>query len=327
MRCVADRGSWFSNYLVISTFKPSRSTGKLVEFIQNPAVEGSRLARAGNDLVAVILPEPAPKGQKLSLRFVYGGEVLAEAGKGLLYVGARGEWYPNRGLDMADYDLTFHYPVGWTLLATGKPVPVSLPPSAEQTQPQNVGDQQVARWVSERPIPIAGFNLGKYVRAEAKAGNVSVQTYATAGVERDFPAPRPQPVEPETQSRHSPIVPEAPLMPPSPSPAHNAMAVAEATAQAIRFYADRFGPFPYSQLALTQMPGRESQGWPGLVFLSSYAFLNREDRENLHINPTGALIEQQVPAHETAHQWWGDLSLGEPTTTSGFPRDWRTIAP
>jgi peptidase M1-like protein len=293
-----------SRYLHVQTVEVD---GRVVEFIQNPAVEGSRLARAGNDLVAVILPKPAPKGQKLSLRFVYSGEVLAEAGKGLLYVGARGEWYPNRGLDMADYDLTFHYPVGWTLLATGKPVPVSFPPSAEQTQPQNVGDQQVARWVSERPIPIAGFNLGKYVRAEAKAGNVSVETYATAGVERDFPSPRPQPVQPETQSRHSPIVPEAPLIPPSPSPAHNAMAVAEATAQAIRFYADRFGPFPYSQLALTQMPGRESQGWPGLIFLSSYAFLNRQEREDLHINPTGALIEQQVPAHETAHQWWGDL--------------------
>jgi len=293
-----------SRYLHIQTVEVD---GRVVEFIQNPAVEGSRLARSGNDLVAVILTKPVPKGQKLSLRFVYSGEVLAEAGKGLLYVGARGEWYPNRGLDMADYDLTFHYPVGWTLLATGKPVPVSLPPTGEQTQPQNVGDGQVARWVSERPIPIAGFNLGKYVRAEAKAGNVSVETYATVGVERDFPAPRPQPVQPETQSRHSPIVPEAPLMPPSPSPAHNALAVAEATAQAIRFYADRFGPFPYSQLAMTQMPGRESQGWPGLVFLSSYAFLNREDRENLHINPTGALIEQQVPAHETAHQWWGDL--------------------
>jgi hypothetical protein len=294
-----------SRFLHVHTVE---ADGKAVEFLQNPAVEGTRLARTGNDLVAVILPKPARKGQKLGLRFVYSGEVLAEAGKGLLYVGARGEWYPNRGLDMADYDLTFHYPAGWTLLATGRPAPVSATPaSGQETQPQNAGDEQVARWVSERPIPIAGFNLGKYVRAEAKAGNVSVETYATAGVERDFPAPRPQPVEPETQSRHSPIVPEAPLIPPAPSPAHNAMAVAEATAQAIRYYADRFGPFPYSQLALTQMPGRESQGWPGLVFLSSYAFLNREDRENLHINATGALIEQLVPAHETAHQWWGDL--------------------
>jgi hypothetical protein len=282
--------------------------GRAVEFIQNPAVEGTRLARSGNDLVAVILPQPALKGQKLNLHFVYSGEVLAEAGKGLLYVGARGEWYPNQGLDMADFDLTFHYPPGWTLLATGKPMPAS-PQRAnnEQTEPQNAGGGQVSRWVSERPIPIAGFNLGKYVRAQTKAGDVSVETYATIGVERDFPSAVPPEVQSDLPSRHPQIVaPEVPV-PPTPSPARNAMAVAEVAAQAIQYYSDRFGPYPYSQLELTQLPGRESQGWPGLVFLSSYAFLNREDREALHMNAASALIEQLVPAHETAHQWWGDL--------------------
>jgi hypothetical protein len=104
-----------------------------------------------------------------------------------------------------------------------------------------------------------------------------------------------------------PHAPPSLIAPLSPSPARNATAVAEITARAIRYYADRFGPFPYSQLALTQLPGRESQGWPGLIFLSSYAFLNREDRASLHMNPAGALIGELIPAHEAAHQWWGDL--------------------
>ena len=39
--------------------------------------------------------------------------------------GARGTWYPNRGMEMADFDLEFTYPQGWTLVATGKPAPVS----------------------------------------------------------------------------------------------------------------------------------------------------------------------------------------------------------
>ena len=95
--------------------------GQEVEFIHNPAVQGTQLSRRANDLVAVILPAPAQAGQKIDLEFVYGGEVLAEAGSGLLYVGARGTWYPNRGMAMADYDLTFSYPPGWTLVATGKP--------------------------------------------------------------------------------------------------------------------------------------------------------------------------------------------------------------
>ncbi|MGA8617331.1 MAG: M1 family aminopeptidase [Candidatus Sulfotelmatobacter sp.] len=280
---------------------------KAVEFIQNPAVEGTRLARSGNDLVAVILPKPVLKGQKIILRFVYGGEVLAEAAKGLLYVGARGTWYPNRGLAMADFDLTFHYPAGWTLLATGKPVSVS-PPSATREQGASLtSSEQVSHWISNRPIPVAGFNLGKYVRAQAQAGNVTVETYATVGMERDFPTPPPQETPPDVPLPRHRIIAPTPLVAPPPSPARNATAVAEFTAQAIRYYAARFGPFPYSQLALTQLPGRESQGWPGLVFLSSYAFLNGGERENLHINTAGALIEQLVPAHETAHQWWGDL--------------------
>jgi hypothetical protein len=307
-------GFELSRFLQIQTVE---ADGRAVEFIQNPALEGTQLARSGNDVVAVILPEPLRKGQRIILRFVYSGEVLADAGKGLLYVGARGTWYPNRGMAMADFDLTFHYPPGWTLLATGKPALLARPSTqASQTVPASAGDEQVARWVSERPIPVAGFNLGKYVRGAAQAGDVTVETYATSGVERDFPKP---PLSSQIQSDEpplrpwnipsTPIVPRAPLLTPAPSPARSATAVAEATARAIRYYADRFGPFPYSQLALTQMPGRESQGWPGLVFLSSYAFLTPEEGTQFHLTPAGALLEQLVPAHEAAHQWWGDLVI------------------
>jgi hypothetical protein len=298
-----------SRYLQVQRVE---ADGSAVEFIQNPAVEGSRLQRSGNDLVAVILRNPPRKGQKISLRFVYGGEVLAEAGKGLLYVGARGTWYPNRGMEMADFDLTFHYPAGWTLLATGKPAPLaqSSAPSSDlqNNAPPNSDGEPVTHWVSERPIPIAGFNLGKYIRAAAEAGNVTVETYATLGVEHDFPKPPVQGmnVDSKPSLRHAPQPPSL-AAPMDPSPARNAAAVAEATARAIRYYAQRFGPFPYSQLELTQMPGTDSQGWPGLIFLSSYAFLNGTEREDLHMSAANSVLDQMIPAHETAHQWWGDL--------------------
>ena len=35
--------------------------------------------------------------------------------------------------------------------------------------------------------PIAGLNLGKYERAVAHAGDVTIETYAASGVERAFP--------------------------------------------------------------------------------------------------------------------------------------------
>jgi hypothetical protein len=289
-----------SRFLKLQTVEADKHA---VEFIQNPAIEGTRLARSGNDLVAVILPEQVHKGQKISLRFVYAGEVLAEAGKGLLYVGERGTWYPNRGLAMSNYDLTFHYPAGWTLIATGKPTPISPAPRAGNSRASADGEQ-VSRWVSERPVPVAGFDLGKYGRASAQAGDIVIETYATGGVERNFPtAATAEPV---------PMKPGGTISPPmisgvSPSPSGNAASVSDLAARAVRYYAERFGPYPYSKLALTQVPGRESQGWPGLIFLSSYAFLTPDERRELHMNPSLELVDQQVPAHEAAHQWWGDL--------------------
>ncbi len=287
-----------SRFLQVESVKLA---GQPVEFIHNPAVEGTQLSRRGNDLVAVVLPEPTRAGQKIDLEFVYGGEVLAEAGSGLLYVGARGTWYPNRGLSMADFDLEFEYPQGWTLVATGKPMPVSPADAAAKGN-----GEQTARFVSERPIPLAGFNLGKYKEVTAKAGDVIVETYATKGVERDFPRARVEVIEPDPSdpsSRERQVI----TTPSNPSPAQNEQAVADAAARAIQYYAERFGPYPYSRLALTQMPGRDSQGWPGLVFLSSYAFLDQEEREQLHYAPYRILLQQLIPAHEAAHQWWGDL--------------------
>ena len=60
-------------------------------------------------------------------------------------------------------------------------------------------------------------------------------------------------------------------------------------------------------LRLTQMPGPLSQGWPGLIFLSSYSFLTPEDKTHLTRDPVDAILAGLVTAHETAHQWWGDL--------------------
>ncbi len=285
-----------SRFLQIKSVKLD---GQAVEFIHNPAVEGTQLARRGNDAVAVILPQPARAGQKMDLEFVYGGEVLAEAGSGLLYVGARGTWYPNRGMVMADFDLEFSYPEGWTLVATGKPATISAGTSAKAS------GVRTSRWVSERPIPLAGFNLGKYKVVAAQAGSVTVETYATQGVERNFPSPPIQALEPDP-SNPTPRGPQL-IVPSSPSPAQNEVTVGQAAARAIQYYADRFGPYPYSSLALTQMPGGDSQGWPGLVFLSSYAFLDQQEREQLHYEPYRILLQQTIPAHETAHQWWGDL--------------------
>jgi hypothetical protein len=287
-----------SRFLQVSKVE---SDGDPVEFIHNQSLEGTQLARRGNDLIAVVFPQPLRAGQQINLHFVYGGEVLSEAGAGLLYVGARGTWYPNRGLEMARFDLQFRYPPEWTLLATGKRI--------DGARADVPAGEQSSHWVSDRPMPIAGFNLGKYLRVAARAGDVTVEAYASSGVERTFPqgssqALAPSPTLPFPAHRHTePITVTAP----PPSPSRNAQAVANSSARAVEFFAHHFGPYPYTSLALTQMPGEVSQGWPSLIFLSSFSFLTPTEKSQLHMSEVATVLSEIVITHETAHQWWGDL--------------------
>jgi len=283
--------------------------GRAVDFIQNQAIEGTELRRKGNDMVAVVFPASLLPGQELKLRFTYAGEVLSEAGKGLLYVGERGTWYPNFGLSPARFEMEFHYPANWTLVATGKQVSGANGREAETNE--EAGAEKVSRWTSERPIPVAGFNLGKYVRAEAKAGDILVEAYGTKGVEKSFPKVQAEVIEPPVfPGVFTPrSMPPTVVTPPPPSPARDAQAVADRAAKAIASFSQWFGPYPYGSLALTQMPGNLSQGWPGLVFLSSFAFLSPQEQTDLHLDPVARELDSQVLVHETAHQWWGDLVL------------------
>jgi peptidase M1-like protein len=292
-----------SRFLKVDTVQQG---GRPLEFIQNQTLEGTELRRKGNDLVAVVFPAPLRSGQDMKLNFTYAGEVLSEAGTGLLYVGERGTWYPNFGLSPAQFDLQFSYPAGWTLVATGKSLPL--------TDPEKQADPNLQRshWISERPIPVAGFNLGKYLRAEAKADKVDVEVYATKVVERSFPKAPSEVIEQPKSFPGRPQIPAPPpivITPGSPSPARNAQAVANRAANAITSFEQWFGPYPFSTLALTQMPGDLSQGWPGLIFLSSFAFLTPQERSELHLDPVTSTLNSQVLVHETAHQWWGDLVL------------------
>jgi hypothetical protein len=271
--------------------------GKALEFIQNEAIEGSELSRRGNDLVAVVFPQPLKLGTPLRLDFRYAGSVLSDAGGGLFYVGARGTWYPNRGIAMADYDVTFRFPQTWTLVATGK-----------QASLEQAGTQWIGHWISEGPIPIAGFNLGRYVRSTASAGAVTVDSYATRGVEKDLQKPSEVDMAQTSQSPMSPTIPvSATKIASAPNPAGGGLRLATQAADAITSLEKMFGPYPFSSLAVTQRPGTDSQGWPGIIFLSSYVYLTPAQREVQHVSAADSVLygEVMVP-HEVAHQWFGD---------------------
>jgi hypothetical protein len=206
---------------------------------------------------------------------------------------------------MGQFDLEFRYPNNWTLVATGKRV-------AQQT----VGTEAISRWISERPIPLAGFNLGQYVtntvETKSQAAKVTIETYAARGVELALQPPPPHSesvIVPGVAGRRERFPLGAVQMPSTlPSPARGIKSLAQRAAGTVEYLSDKLGPYPYSTLAMTQMPGPYSQGWPGLVFLSSYAFLVESAPAKFDLL-NRILFEHVVPAHEIAHQWWGDAVL------------------
>jgi hypothetical protein len=151
---------------------------------------------------------------------------------------------------------------------------------------------------------VAGFNLGHYRESTLKAGKVVVESFAAPGVERGFPLASQTVVQPSSSPRR-PDQLEATRVPVLPKPAGEIVGMEAASA--IEYMAPRLGEYPYSTLALTQMPGRISQGWPGLVFLSSYVFVAPSQRpSSSHLDFARVLFDRLMVRHETAHQWWGD---------------------
>ena len=76
----------------------------------------------------------------------------------------------------------------------------------------------------------------------------------------------------------------------------------------IRFYEALAGPFPFRQLAVSQIPGTFGQGWPGLLYLSTYSFLPADAQQRAGLSSSSQEhFSELVPFHEAAHQWWGNV--------------------
>ncbi|HEY6250597.1 MAG TPA: M1 family aminopeptidase, partial [Candidatus Angelobacter sp.] len=93
-----------------------------------------------------------------------------------------------------------------------------------------------------------------------------------------------------------------------PDPAKEVQRIAQQAAATLQFFSTELDAFPYSHLEISQLPALLSQSWPGLIYLSSLAFLTPAERTALNIRDPFAelLMSRMMLAHEIAHQWWGD---------------------
>ncbi len=298
----ADRVLAFELSRRLSVDQVKDGQGKDLVLIQNPSLVESEVAARGNDWVVVVLPAPVPEGESFRLSFTYRGNVIAEVGNGVLYVGARGSWYPNRGIgNRATYDLTFQYPEQLTLVATGKPI-------EEHTS----DGWKRSHWTSPGPIAVAGFNLGNYDSRRRKAGATLVEVYAAREAETVLETrhaeahPSGELIVRRTHQGGIPVgilpKPVAPL-----DPTAELDRVAEAASRALQYFETLFGPFPYPRLAISQVPGHFGQGWPGLVYLPTLSFLAKGERSSMGLGSGAEELRSELSvAHEIAHQWWGN---------------------
>ncbi len=282
----------------------SLDNGPPLSYFQNEGLTEQQLRTRGDDTLCVFLPRTPAAGESFTLRFRYRGNVIADAGNDVLYVGARESWYPHYGdaAEFAPYDLAFRWPKRLRLVATG-----------EKSGEREDGDFRVAQWSTSQPVSQAGFNLGEYIVSSVSSGNRTIDVYANRQLEQALLSRLgSSPPEFELNSRLSsgeaPVVAHNAMRSVTPSPADALKQLGREIDTSIHFYEQYSGPFPFRHLGVSQIPGTFGQGWPGLLYLSTLSFLPQEAQARAGLNTTGQeQFTDIVPFHEVAHQWWGNV--------------------
>ena len=277
------------------------TAARALEFLQNATLTAEEARYRGTDIVVVVLPaaRTVPNRSRRSLRFRYRGQVINDVGEGVLHVGARETWYPQ--LDPsgpAHFHLRFRYPHELELAAVGR-----------RTSHLQDGAWKESSWVTDVPLPLAGFNIGDYRVLSVEGEDRNVNVYANRQLEPELARVlRPTPVRPKTPGlapggrRLQPPVETQP-----PQPPFELEPVANGVMGAMDFFSELFGPVPYADLNVSQVPGQLGQGYPGLLYLSTFSFLPEDDQIRLGLDEdTRQHFSRIMPAHETAHQWWGN---------------------
>lgn len=283
------------------------SDGHPLVYFQNEDLSRRDILRRGNDSLLVVLPATPKAGEEFEFEVSYHGSVISDAGNGVKFVGEHGTWYANAGgSHFVPFDLTFHWPRRFTLVATGSEV-----------ESREDGDTKSGRWKSGVPFAVAGFNLGEYKMGTAGSGTPRIRLYANRELEAailnrlriDVTPPSalgPPSLFPSATGDTTALAP--PVSPPAPSPAEVLKHLGGEVSDSIQYFEKLNGPFPFDHLDISQIPGSFGQGWPELVYLSTLAFLPPETQSRAGL---GEIAQEQarelMPFHEVAHQWWGNV--------------------
>lgn len=265
--------------------------GKELNFIQEAKDEDADLG--------IIMPQIMAAGKSYTITVQYeGGGAIADSGGGNFFLIPRLTWYPNNGGsqfgDRAIFDMTFHYPKGYTFVGTGAMVSES-----------KEGDAAVAKWSSgTTELAVSGFNYGNFKKRELadKSTGYNLEFYANEQVPDEV---RQAQLAIEDAERRGADTYTTLGSISTTKMADSALSDAE---NATRVFTAFFGKIPYSRIAMTQQPAANfGQAWPTLVFMPYTAFMDATQRAQLFGNPGAGTNSffRYVGPHEIAHQWWG----------------------
>ncbi len=281
-----------------------RIDGAPAELMRDESRRG-RIAESDEEtaFLAVASAALAP-GSQHEFEFEHAGNVIATRGEGVYFVSARGSWYPHVTGQFATYDLTFRYPKRLTLIAAG-----------DSIEDRIEGDLRITRRGTAVAIGAAGFNLGMYEKVTGTAVGVNFEVYGNRNLETSLqPALMPSfpglsPYPPGLSRSRFPRTPQSPppLVVP-PDPLGRLRVVASDVAASLEFFTGLFGPPVMKTLTVAPIPGTFGQGFPGLLYLSTFAYLDPLSRPAAMRNARERVFfsDLMVP-HEVAHQWWGNM--------------------
>jgi hypothetical protein len=242
-------------------------------------------------LIVVAEHELAP-GETHTFTIAAEGTVVRREGPRGFYVGDRNAWFPHRGPEAAFFDLTFHSPERFRIVSIGDPVDEHV-----------ANGERVVHRRTLAPVRYAGFNLGEYEEVSVAHGPYRIECFSN----RDLLMRGDESVDKDGASGSGEGAQKA-------AEADKALALRRLTEISVRTgvlldrYTAEWGPLPIRTLAISPIPANLGQGFPGLVYLASMAYLHDDERPPaLQTRRSSIFLSEILLAHEVAHQWWGNV--------------------
>jgi len=245
--------------------------GHPVEIFDRESMRFDLISNREDREFLLVSESPLDPSTPHEIEIQHAGAVIYNSGNDVYYVGSRGTWYPRAGGELATYDLTFRYPKALTIAATGKVL-----------EDRTDGDWRVTRLKTDTPVRFAGFNLGNFQSVVIERNGYTINLYANRSLESALaPKPSPQaltdPLSAAHQRQRNPADGFAPPIE-APDPTPRMETLTKDVIDTLDFMTEEFGPNPIRTLAITPIPGGFGQGFPGLVYLSTLAYLNPGQR-------------------------------------------------